>query len=173
MFHSLERKLVAVAIFLMIATSVFDMVSDFSDGSNLWSLMLDFFVSTILVIPLIYIWVLQPLTAWSSSRFYAIQAKRKGADMKYWSNIAQKQRLGLSQHIDAQFDQWQLTPAERDVALLLLKGFSMREIADFRGISERTARQQATTTYAKANVEGRATLSAFFLEDLLPPAQTS
>ncbi len=39
-----------------------------------------------------------------------------------------------------------------------------------RESSERTVRQQARAIYGKANLSGRAALSAFFLEDLLLPA---
>jgi DNA-binding CsgD family transcriptional regulator len=77
---------------------------------------------------------------------------------------------GLGDAIDAQFDRWSLTPAEREIALLLLKGLSHKEIAAVRSASERTVRQQAQAIYAKANLSGRAALSAFFLEDLLLPA---
>ena len=80
------------------------------------------------------------------------------------------QLRGLGEAIDAQFDRWGLTPAEREVALLILKGLSHKEIAAVRESSERTARQQARAIYAKANLSGRAALSAFFLEDLLLPA---
>lgn len=76
---------------------------------------------------------------------------------------------GLSSAIDAQLDAWSFSPAEREVALLLLKGLSLKEIAEVRGVSERTARQQALAAYKKAGVAGRAELSAFFLEDLLGP----
>ena len=76
---------------------------------------------------------------------------------------------GLSAAIDSQFDRWQLTAAEREVALLLLKGLSHREIAALRDTSERTIRQQSQAIYAKSNLSGRAALSAFFLEDLLLP----
>jgi len=76
---------------------------------------------------------------------------------------------GLSAAIDSQFDRWQLSQAERDVALLMLKGLSHAEIAASRACSERTVRQHAQSVYAKANLSGRAALSAFFLEDLLLP----
>jgi DNA-binding CsgD family transcriptional regulator len=74
---------------------------------------------------------------------------------------------GLSRAIDQQFTRWGLTEAEREVGLLLLKGLSTKEVADVRGTSERTARQQATALYKKASLSGRAELSAFFLEDLM------
>lgn len=78
---------------------------------------------------------------------------------------------GLGQAIEAQFARWNLTEAEREVALLLLKGLSSREIAAVRAVSERTIHEQARAIYAKAGLTGRAALSAFFLEDLLAPIQ--
>lgn len=76
---------------------------------------------------------------------------------------------GLGEAIDAQFSRWNLTEAEREVALLLLKGLSLKEIAAIRVTTERTVRAQARSLYGKAGVTGRAALSAFFLEDLLAP----
>lgn len=75
----------------------------------------------------------------------------------------------LAQAIDAQFDRWQLSPAEKEVGLLLLKGLSHREIAAARGVTEATARQQARAVYRKGGLSGRADLAAFFLEDLMLP----
>lgn len=76
---------------------------------------------------------------------------------------------GLSEAIDHQFRRWSLTEAERQVAMLLLKGLSSKEIALMRQSSERTVREQARAVYAKAGLSGRAALSAYFLEDLLAP----
>jgi len=76
---------------------------------------------------------------------------------------------GLGEAIDAQFARWNLTEAEREVALLLLKGLSVKEIAAVRATSERTIRAQSAALYSKAGLSGRAALSAFFLEDLLAP----
>lgn len=88
-----------------------------------------------------------------------------------WRSDMRELLKGLSAAIDAQFERWQLTPAEREVAMLLLKGLSHKEIAAVRDASERTVRQQARSIYAKANLSGRAALSAFFLEDLLLPVE--
>lgn len=86
-----------------------------------------------------------------------------------WRNEARTLINGLGDAIDEQFKQWNLTEAEREVALLLLKGLSLKEIAQVRATSERTIRAQARALYAKAGLSGRAALSAFFLEDLLAP----
>ncbi|MFT5681969.1 MAG: DNA-binding CsgD family transcriptional regulator [Myxococcota bacterium] len=75
--------------------------------------------------------------------------------------------VGLSAVIDAQFIAWSLSPAESEVAMLLLKGLSLKETAEVRGTSERTTRKQARAVYRKSGLAGRAELSAWFLEDLL------
>jgi DNA-binding CsgD family transcriptional regulator len=76
---------------------------------------------------------------------------------------------GLSATIDKQLSDWELSKAEKEVAFLLLKGFSLKEVADVRGTTEKTARTQSASIYAKAGLSNRAQLSAFFLEDLLLP----
>ena len=79
---------------------------------------------------------------------------------------------GLGDAIESQFERWQLTPAEREVGLLLLKGLTHKEVADVRATSEPTVRQQALMVYRKSGLRSRSDLSAFFLEDLLLPRTT-
>jgi DNA-binding CsgD family transcriptional regulator len=86
-----------------------------------------------------------------------------------WRNESRTLLAGLGEAIDAQFSRWNLTDAEREVALLLLKGLSLKEVAAIRAATDRTIRAQASSVYAKAGLTGRAALSAFFLEDLLTP----
>ena len=90
-------------------------------------------------------------------------------EAQVWRQEAAELLRGLSAAIDDQFSRWELTQAEREVALLLLKGLSTRDIAIVRATREATVRQQAQGVYRKAGMEGRAELAAFFLEDLLAP----
>lgn len=78
---------------------------------------------------------------------------------------------GLGAAIDQQLERWGLSPAEKAIALLLLKGLSHKEIAELREVSETTVRQQARAIYRKSGLSGRNDLAAFFLEDLLGPAE--
>ena len=66
-----------------------------------------------------------------------------------------------------QFSQWNLSPSESDVALFLIKGLSMKEIADARNVKEKTVRLQASSIYAKSGCEGRHEFAAYFIEDLM------
>lgn len=86
-----------------------------------------------------------------------------------WQRENEELLRGLGEAIRSQFERWQLTGAEQEVGLLLLKGLEHKEVARLRGTSERTAREQSRAVYRKAGVTGRAELSAFFLEDLLVP----
>ncbi len=88
-----------------------------------------------------------------------------------WRADARSLLDGLGEAMEAQFSRWNLTEAEREVAGLLLKGLSLKEIAAVRATSERTIRAQARAIYSKAGLTGRAGLSAFFLEDLLAPIE--
>lgn len=88
-----------------------------------------------------------------------------------WRSEARSYLNGLGQAIETQFNRWNLTEAEREVALLLLKGLSHKEIAAVRTVSERTVREQSRSVYTKAGLTGRTALSAFFLEDLLAPIE--
>ncbi|AMS29753.1 MAG TPA: hypothetical protein DIU09_02305 [Hyphomonadaceae bacterium] len=72
----------------------------------------------------------------------------------------------VTKQISAELSRWALSDTEKDIAWLILKGFSFIEIAEMRQRSERTIRQQACAIYAKSGLRNRAELSAFFLEDL-------
>ena len=65
------------------------------------------------------------------------------------------------------FDDWGLTPAERDVALFSIKGLSTQEIAALRKTSEGTVKAQNNAIYRKAGVTGRPQLLSLFIEDLM------
>ncbi|MBW2313591.1 MAG: helix-turn-helix domain-containing protein [Deltaproteobacteria bacterium] len=91
------------------------------------------------------------------------------AERDRWKAKATQLLRGLGVEIDAQFERWLLSPAERQVALLLLKGLGHKEAAQVLDRSERTVRQHAVAVYRKSGLAGRAELSAFFLEDLLLP----
>jgi len=91
-----------------------------------------------------------------------------------WEERASSQLRGLGSAISGQFDDWSLTPTEKEVALLLLKGLGHKQIAELTARSERTVRQHAVVVYRKSGCAGRAEFAAYFLEDLLlpqPPAE--
>lgn len=66
--------------------------------------------------------------------------------------------------------EWGLTPAEQDVALFAIKGFSTREISEMRNTSEGTIKAQTNAIYRKAGVSGRPQLLSLFIDDLMGDA---
>jgi DNA-binding NarL/FixJ family response regulator len=70
---------------------------------------------------------------------------------------------------------WQFTPAEKEIAGLILKGCSHKQIADIRRSSDSTVRQQAQAIYRKSGLENRSELAAYFLDAILyaPPDDTA
>ena len=69
--------------------------------------------------------------------------------------------------LEERFDEWKLTPAERDVALFAIKGLSTQEIAGLRETSEGTVKAQTNAIYRKAKVTGRPQLLSQFIDDLM------
>ena len=69
--------------------------------------------------------------------------------------------------LERQFDAWELTEAERNVAILAIKGFSVAEMADLRRTKVGTVKAQCASVYRKAGVSGRLQLLGLFIEDLV------
>lgn len=145
-----------------------DVVADLATGGDALHVLVEVLVVLVAGAGTVFAW-----RRWHQERQALrgarVEAARWRAEADRWRDEAQEALQGLRLAIDRQFERWSLTGAEREVALLLLKGLSFKEVAHVRGTSERTARQQARAVYRKAELGGRAELSAFFLEDLLVP----
>lgn len=70
-------------------------------------------------------------------------------------------------HVETQFDGWDLTPTERQVALLIVKGFSNAEIAGLRKSSESTIKSHISSIFRKSGLSSRQQLVSCVIEDLL------
>lgn len=155
-------RLILIGLFLLIAALIgWDLLTDYGDGVDPWHLFAE---TAVLLIAALGV-------AFLLRRFHSTRAElsRVRDDAMRWRRQNQEILSGLGAAIEGQFTDWQLTPAESAVGLMLLKGFSHKEIAALRQTSERTIREQARSVYRKAGLSGRASLSAFFLEDLLLP----
>ena len=99
------------------------------------------------------------LSAW------ALKTSRKARDVA--ESRLRLARGAFSDVLLERFDDWALTPAERDVALMCIKGFSTKEIAALRKTSEGTTKAQTAAIYRKAEVNGRAQLLSLFVDELM------
>ena len=69
--------------------------------------------------------------------------------------------------LNLQFDRWQLSDAEKDVALLTVKGMTVNEIAELRRTSPGTIKSQNNSIYRKADVKSRTQLLGKLIDRLL------
>ena len=99
--------------------------------------------------------------------FMMIELKRVMNRVLLLEGSLRAARGEMAEVIDAFFTRWGLTPAERDVALMVLKGVDNDDIARIRGTAAGTVRAQCTAIYGKAGVGGRSQLFSVFMEELL------
>lgn len=86
------------------------------------------------------------------------------SDMQTGLDVAQGHLVTV---IEGFFEEWELTPAERDVAIMILKGVDNETIAQVRKTAAGTVRAQATRIYTKSRTNGRAQFISLFVEELL------
>lgn len=146
-----------------------DVAADMHFGSNLRHILVEVAIIVTALGGAVFFWRQSYSELQSELRDSVAYSERWRKDAERWRREAAHFVEGLSQAIDRQFDAWALTPSEKEVALLLLKGLSLKEIADIRAVQEKTVRQQCQAIYRKGDLSGRADLSAYFLEDLLAP----
>lgn len=171
-FEQIEKSR-SLSIGLILAFAIWaiaDVFREYGSGEPTTHLSFEIVVGLLAVLWSVHLW---QANFKNKNKLTAMQGHMESLKLEAeaWKNQNAKLIEGLSQSIHQQMLQWGLTPAEQDVALLLLKGFSFKEIAEVRSTSEKTTRQQALIIYQKSKLPGRAELSAFFLEELLSPAK--
>ncbi|MCB9025464.1 MAG: hypothetical protein H6625_04030 [Bdellovibrionaceae bacterium] len=163
-----ERFIIVVILTLVALMVAMDIVTDTKEGVATWHVLVEGATGLAALFGIFYF-----LKGSYSLRRKLSDSLRENIKFKReadeWKKEAQKYIEGLSKSIDLQLSKWSLSQAEKEVALLLLKGLSLKEIAEIRNTSEKTARVQSVSIYAKSGLAGRSELAAFFLEDLLQP----
>ena len=167
-----ERTVIAGVLALIALLAGSDLLIDLREGVTAWHVLAEALVAMLACLGAFHLlrgaWRLRRRLEAQDRDFSAFRRQAEA-----WRMGSRKYLDGLSRSIDLQLDQWQLSVAEKDVAFLLLKGLSLKEIAAARGTTEKTARVQSSAVYAKSGLSGRSELSAFFLEDLLPPVEAA
>lgn len=161
------NELFFIALLTVIAImNITDFIGDYREQSPVWHLLQEAFLVVASIGGIGYLlWevaarrremeqVKQQLQQ-ANSRLSESNEKLKSVNQQY------------REVIDQQLTDWSLTPSEREVGLLLLKGLSFEEIAGVRETKEKTVRQQATAIYRKSGLNGRHEFAAWFFEDFL------
>jgi DNA-binding CsgD family transcriptional regulator len=163
-----ERIIVAILLALVGVLTIEDMIEDTSEGANISHLLVECAIALSSFIVLI---IIRMSYIKERKRNQMLENERMILE-EIADKYQQKSKVfveGLSVHIDKEFKKWKLSEAERDVALFLLKGISPKKISEIRNSAEKTVRHQINSIYKKAGLGGREELTAYFLEDLLPP----
>lgn len=164
---SKQDRIILGLIFAFIALVIgVDITADAKEGASWWHIGAEICVALIALFGLVFIF----RSAIHLRKKLALETEnsaRLRVDANEWKARAKTYIDGLSQAISTQMKEWGLSDAETEIAFMLLKGLSLREIAGIRGTSEKTTRAQAANIYLKSGLNGRADLAAFFLEDLL------
>lgn len=171
----MSRKQIIVLLFLLGLIASFNVgeaVEAFLDyleaEDPISDIALDLLVATISLGAMVYVgFILVRLQRNLSTLRHSMSATRRRLSDS--NQRLAKLQSDFSKAIQKQFETWRFSEGEKEVALLMLKGLSFREIGLLRGTLEKTIRQQASSIYSKSGVVGRHEFAAYFLEDLLAP----
>lgn len=164
-----KERIVLLTILTIIAITVsIDITTDIQQGVSQWHVFIEILIGISTLFGIFFI-LKNTINLKHELSDAIIKNEQLKLEAKEWKVTAKKYIDGLSISIDQQLTKWNLSEAEKEVALLLLKGLSLKEIADIRHTTEKTSRVQSIAIYSKSGLTGRSELAAFFLEDLLLP----
>lgn len=161
-----KERIILVSLFSIIVISIsIDLYSDIQENLPLKHFIHELGLLSLSLVAAIYQMLLifkrdQEITSFAR-RVNDLETEKAAFKQQF-----AKVKNDFSQVLDQQFTTWGLTPVEKDIALLLIKGMGMKEISQTRSTSEGTVRQQAATIYRKSGLIGRKELAAFFLDEL-------
>ncbi|QYK12873.1 LuxR C-terminal-related transcriptional regulator [Shewanella rhizosphaerae] len=163
----MKKDLVIIALLVLIMLfKLVDIVADVQLEIPAWHIAQESVLVLLTVIATLYL----SRDLMRRSRQVKALAHRLAQADKQIDNLSTQMRAArqeYSQAVASQFDTWGFTKSEQQVAFLILKGLSFKEIAEVRQTKEKTVRQQASTIYGKAEVDGRHTFCAWFMEDFI------
>jgi DNA-binding CsgD family transcriptional regulator len=163
-----------IIITILLGTAILvgmDLLTDASEGVRWWHLAAEGFVALAALGGVVFL-LRGSFALKRSLTAEVLKSTSLQAEAEQWRKQAKVHIEGLAEEIERQLTSWELTASEKEVAFLLLKGLSLKEIAEIRKTSEKTARAQSTAIYEKSGLSGRSELAAFFLEDLLGPSDS-
>lgn len=167
MFNLYRKELLVISLLAVVAVlSAADILHDMREGASTAHLALE----SVLVTAALGLIVVLASGVWRESRNNAAlkqELAARAAAPEAASEAVRAARHELANVTQVQFETWNLTGTEREIAMLLLKGLSFKEIAAVRSTAEKTVRQQASSIYGKSGVAGRHEFAAWFIEDFL------
>jgi len=163
----MKKDVVNIALLVLIMLfKLLDIIADLQLEIPVWHIMQESILVLLTVIGTVYL-SHDFMCRSREVKALAYQLAKADKQIDNMSSQMRSARQEYSQAVAGQFDTWGFTKSEKQVAFLLLKGLSFKEIAEVRQTKEKTVRQQASSIYGKAEVDGRHTFCAWFMEDFI------
>lgn len=150
--------LIALVVIQVLCAGFFaaDILADFSETAEATTTRWHLYIETVATLSLIAAIIFE-------MRFIMVLLRRK-AHLERSVSVAAS---AIHDVIEAHFDQWALTPSERDVATFMVKGLSIAEIANLRGNAEGTIKSHLNAIYRKSGSHNRAELLSQIIDSLM------
>ncbi len=159
----LDYFIIATLAFVAVGSGL-DLQADLAHGAAFSHIVKETVITLMATVVAVWLWLrLRRQQAEIRALDQALAESRQAAQRaEAWVQEAREQ---MSRVVSRQFEQWGLSESEQAIGWLMLKGFSLKEIALLRDTQEKTVRQQASSIYRKANLPGRHAFSGWFFED--------
>ena len=160
-FQEMNLKLPVIGV-LVYCISLIAFTVDFLSEVTGWKLL------SALPWVLHEIFTLMTLVGLCVGMYFIARSYRLAANnTRYLAKQLDAARGAFQSGIDGYFEQWGLSEAEKDIALLTIKGMTISEIAEIRQTKQSTIKTQSSAIYKKAGVSSRAQLVSLLIEELL------
>jgi len=164
-----DKKLSILSIVffaLVVLSSIADIITDIGQGANIKHLIQEAFIAFFALILLVVLFFNT-----KSEKNKNKQLQKNLAELTEISEQVSKELVSakkiFGEEINKQFTVWQFTKSECEIALFTIKGFNSKEIAVLRSVSEKTIRNQLTSVYRKAGLNGKHSFIAWFMDGLV------
>ena len=142
----------ALCAFFFLYDGIFDLLGPEGEVESRYSDRFEYLIAAVLIVSVV---------------FTAIQLQNMFDRQKRIEDQLMIASGAFAELLDRHFDEWELTPSERDVAMLAIKGFTIAEMSKLRDTREGTIKTQCNAIYRKAGVSGRPQLLSLFIEELM------
>lgn len=96
------------------------------------------------------------------------EAKELISNLKNQNKLLSSDTTSFWNNLQSQFKAWNLSIAEKEISVYILRGLSNQQIAAIRNKSLKTIENQTFSIFQKSGTTGKLEFIAFFISPLLP-----
>lgn len=147
------------AISIFIITDIFiDIFGDQAINHFIKHIVIEFLIVAIGILAVIYI------NKFMKSIKANIKTKIKA---NKWEILSNQFMNKSKNYILKKFKEWNFSKSEQEIALLILKGKSSKEISEIRFTSDSTVRNQSSSIYIKSKLSGKNEFKGYFIKQFI------